>query len=74
MKAPKEIIKDGVSGSWMIVNLSNGKCVCETYSHKLVTSLRPDRAIAVPAAQYLGQLNRYIRDNGTDVGFSYVSA
>jgi hypothetical protein len=48
--------------SWVIRQKDTGKVIAETYDNRLVGRLNTERYEAVPILQYLGELNRTIRE------------
>lgn len=48
--------------SWIVVRLSTGEAVCETYSETVIKNLNPLTVKAIPAITYLQDLNRSIRE------------
>ena len=50
------------SASWVIVDLNDGSAVCETWNEDLASAVKGDRFRAVPILEYLGNLNKSIKD------------
>lgn len=50
--------------SWVIRETAAKRVLFETFSAKLVAALNTQRYEAVPIGQYLGEMNREIREAG----------
>ena len=48
--------------SWVVIRLSTGKAVFETWNPDVIAALDPTKALALTTADYLGQLNARIRE------------
>lgn len=54
--------------SWIIIRKATGEVVAEWYDKQRVDALNRDKYHAVPAMEYLGELNRMVREaNATGV-------
>ena len=51
-------------GSWIVTRNDTGAAVLETHSRKVADAINRDRYTVQTAAQYLGALNRKIRETG----------
>jgi len=51
-------------GSWIVTRTATGEAVLETWSRKVADAINRDRYTVQTAAQYLGALNRKIREAG----------
>lgn len=52
------------SNSWVIIEKTTGKVICETFSRKFLAHLNTQRYRAVPTGEYLPKLNAAIKKNG----------
>jgi hypothetical protein len=48
--------------SWVIVSKATGKAICETYSQRFAAAINRDKYDVVPAGEWLGKLNKAVRD------------
>ena len=49
-------------GSWVIRNKETKEVICEIFTQKFIASLNEEKYEAVPIAEYLGELNRAVKD------------
>jgi hypothetical protein len=56
-----------MSETWVIRERDTGMVVLETFSPRFVAALNTVKYEAVPAAQYLGELNKSIKEGGHSV-------
>lgn len=48
--------------SWVIREIATKRVICETFNPKFVAALNAAKYEAVPAARYLGEINKSIKE------------
>jgi hypothetical protein len=48
--------------SWVIVRREDGQAVLETFNRRVADAINRERYDVIPAGEYLGRLNRKIRE------------
>jgi Ca2+-binding EF-hand superfamily protein len=49
------------TASWVIIEISTGEAIFETYIEKMVSAINTEKYRAVPIVEYLGALNKTIK-------------
>lgn len=50
------------SRSWVVIEKSTGKAICETFDDRMLAVLNKDKYTYLDAYTYLTQLNKHIRE------------
>jgi len=51
------------SNSWIIVRIADNKAILETYNPAIVAKINTQKYMAIPAYEYLCNLNKHIAAN-----------